>query len=230
MTIWTSMAVSKLPIGLALLVALAACGTSAIAGQPSPAAGDSCRGAGCTITRQPSSAASPDDAFMADILDTPGLSSTMDRADVINLGHQMCKAIPEAASHADFVAQVGASKLGPGVVDVILTSAEKHLCPNAVYGTESGPTAAASPSGPLTTISAGTYEVGTGPGQVAPGKYRAPGPDGSNFVGCYYARLRNNDGSFGDIVSNNISKGQSLLTVKASDGYVVVNGCTFTKV
>ena len=38
-----------------------------------------------------------------------------------------------------------------------------------------------------------------------------------------------NDGELGDTIRNNVSKGQSILNVKASDGYVEVRGCEFTK-
>jgi hypothetical protein len=83
--------------------------------------------------------------------------------------------------------------------------------------------------GPLRSLGPGTYEVGTGPGQAAPGKYKSTGPDGDNIVGCYYSRMRNNDGSIGDIINNNISQGPSVFTIKPSDGYVEINGCTFTR-
>jgi hypothetical protein len=71
--------------------------------------------------------------------------------------------------------------------------------------------------------------VGTGDGQALPGKYKASGPDGSNFGGCYYGRLKSNDGSVGDILGNNISQGPSVFTLKPTDGYIQINGCTFTK-
>lgn len=83
-------------------------------------------------------------------------------------------------------------------------------------------------AGPLTSIGPGTYEVGTGDGQVAPGKYRSTGPDGSAGI-CYYSRLKNNDGSLGDIIANNVSQGPSILNVAKGDGYIEVNGCTFEK-
>lgn len=86
-------------------------------------------------------------------------------------------------------------------------------------------TPALSSSGPLTTFSDGTYEVGTGEGQVAPGKYKSPGSGGT----CYWARLKHNDGALGDIIANNIGEGQMILNVGKSDGYVEVRGCTFTK-
>jgi hypothetical protein len=87
--------------------------------------------------------------------------------------------------------------------------------------------APAGPSGPLTSFDDGTYEVGTGEGQVAPGKYTSPGPEGGGV--CYSGRLKHNDGELGDIIDNDISQGQAILVVKPSDGYVKVSGCTFTK-
>jgi hypothetical protein len=78
--------------------------------------------------------------------------------------------------------------------------------------------------GPLTTFSDGTYEVGTGDGQVAPGKYKSSGGGM-----CYWARLKHNDGAIGDIVDNNVGQGQMILNVAKSDGYVEIRGCTFTK-
>lgn len=81
----------------------------------------------------------------------------------------------------------------------------------------------AQPTGPLTTFGEGTYEVGTGDGQVAPGKYKSPGPG-------YYARLKSDDGELGSIIDNQLSEGQLLLTVKKTDKYIEVSRCTFTKV
>jgi hypothetical protein len=75
------------------------------------------------------------------------------------------------------------------------------------------------------TVEPGTYEVGTGNGQIAPGKYFSPAPSGG--LTCYYARLRNNDGEAGDIIAQELSHGQITMTVRASDGYVKVSGCTF---
>ena len=79
-------------------------------------------------------------------------------------------------------------------------------------------------SGPVTTFSDGTYEVGTGDGQIAPGKYKSSGGGM-----CYWARLKHNDGAIGDIVDNNVGQGQMILNVAKSDGYVEIRGCTFTK-
>jgi hypothetical protein len=83
-------------------------------------------------------------------------------------------------------------------------------------------------TGPLTTFSDGTYKVGNGDGQVPAGAYKSTGPsDGETY--CYYKRLRNNDGSDDDIIDNDLGKGPAILIVQATDGYVVVSGCTFTQ-
>jgi len=127
------------------------------------------------------------------------------------------------------MATLGTTKFGPQVMEIVLSAAGRNLCPKARYNTQASAATSAPAAGPLQELPPGVYEVGTGPGQAAPGKYRSPGPDGSNGAGCYYARLRSNDGSFGDILGNNITQGQSLMTIKVSDGYVEIGGCTFTR-
>jgi len=93
----------------------------------------------------------------------------------------------------------------------------------AIAAPAPAPVAAAMSFGP------GTYEVGTGDGEIPPGKYKSTGPDGSNPAGCYYGRLRNNDGSVTDILSNDVSQGPTLFTAKPTDGYINIVGCTFAK-
>jgi hypothetical protein len=87
------------------------------------------------------------------------------------------------------------------------------------------PAAAPEPSGPLTTVGPGFYEVGTGDGQVAPGKYKSANPEGY----CSVARLKNNDGSATDIIDYKNSPGPIIVTVKKTDGYLQTTGCTLTK-
>lgn len=82
---------------------------------------------------------------------------------------------------------------------------------------------------PLTSVSAGTYQVGKGPGKIAPGSYQSPGPDPGGIGICYYARLKANDGSLGDIVDSGVSEGPSIMNVADSDGYVEISGCTFQR-
>jgi hypothetical protein len=72
------------------------------------------------------------------------------------------------------------------------------------------------------TVGPGTYEVGMGNGQIAPGKYFSPAPSGGST--CYYAHLHDNDGGAGDIAEE-LSHNQIIMTVRGSDGYVTVSGC-----
>ncbi|WP_214406581.1 hypothetical protein [Pseudonocardia lacus] len=81
------------------------------------------------------------------------------------------------------------------------------------------PAAAVEPSGPLTTFSSGVWEVGV---DIAAGKYKTAGTDG---YGCYYARLRENDGTLEDIISNGFVQGPATVTVRQSDGYFETSGC-----
>lgn len=77
--------------------------------------------------------------------------------------------------------------------------------------------ASAAPSGPLTVFGAGTYEVGTGDGQVAPGKYKTQGPEDGDHS-CYWARLKNTDGDLESIVANGNAEGPTVVTVGPRDG------------
>jgi hypothetical protein len=75
--------------------------------------------------------------------------------------------------------------------------------------------------GPLTVFSDGIYEVGTKPGQIAPGKYKSAnaGGDGSVFV-------KKANGDYGDYATG---KGQLIVMITKADTEVEVRGTTFTK-
>lgn len=77
-------------------------------------------------------------------------------------------------------------------------------------------------TGPLTSFSDGTYEVGT---DIQPGKYKTAGGDG-----CYWERQKNDDHNFGSIIANDYSKGPMTVTIAKTDKYFQTNGCTWTKV
>jgi hypothetical protein len=79
--------------------------------------------------------------------------------------------------------------------------------------------AAAAPAGPLSTFGDGVWEVGV---DIVPGKYKTSGTDS---YGCYYARLKNNDGSISDIISNGFGQGPVTVTIKDGDGYFETSGC-----
>jgi hypothetical protein len=86
----------------------------------------------------------------------------------------------------------------------------------------------AAPSGPLTTFGSGTYEVGTGDGQVTPGKYRTVGPEAGDFGSCYWARLKDTDGDFDSIIANGNTEGPAVVTISKTDGAFETR-CTWTK-
>lgn len=65
----------------------------------------------------------------------------------------------------------------------------------------------------------GTYEVGA---DVKPGTYVSKAPDGGN---CYWARLSGGDG-LDNIIANNNSSGQSVVTIKESDSLFETSGCS----
>lgn len=79
------------------------------------------------------------------------------------------------------------------------------------------------PTGPVTNIGDGTFEVGTGAGQVPPGTYHTSGPSGA--MGCYWEREKNTNGDFDSILANDYSKGPTTVTIKSSDGAFKTTGC-----
>lgn len=93
--------------------------------------------------------------------------------------------------------------------------------------TTTGVPASSTPAAPE-GISDGTHEVGT---DIAPGKYKTTGPDPSSIIpSCYWARLKNTDGSFDSIITNGNTRGPATLTVKATDAAVeLTGGCVWTK-
>jgi hypothetical protein len=90
------------------------------------------------------------------------------------------------------------------------------------------PVESAEPSGPLSEFSDGTYEVGTGNGQIAPGKYKSPGSNGG-AMGCYWARMKDDSGSVDDVIASDYTHGPAILTVRNTDKYVKVENCEFSK-
>jgi hypothetical protein len=71
-------------------------------------------------------------------------------------------------------------------------------------------------------IGDGTYEVGA---DMPAGKYKTTGPSPLDYYpNCYFARLKHNDGSAGDIIDNNNSKGPVVVTVKVGE-YFETTGC-----
>jgi hypothetical protein len=162
----------------------------------------------------------------------PGLTTDISDADLIKLAEKVCDTIGvPGITYDNLVATISTTKFGPRAAPVLVNAANRSYCPGRQYAATAQAEAAtvsayqdtpqATASGPLTTFGEGTYEVGTGDGQVAPGKYKSPGPG-------YWARLRSSNGS--DIIANDLKDGPMVLTVLKTDKYVEISRCTFTKV
>ena len=65
----------------------------------------------------------------------------------------------------------------------------------------------------------GTYQVGV---DIKAGTYVSAKPDSGN---CYWARLKGSD-TFSDIIANNNTAGQSVVTIKSTDKFFETNGCS----
>jgi hypothetical protein len=202
---------ARLPLAVFAAFAALAVGGCAESITPTGHPADSCIGSGCALTvATPAAVAvgatvpTVEDQYVADILDTPGLTSTMSNDDLTGIGKSVCEAIP-TVTRTQLIAAMGKTKLGPQVAEVVVSSAEKHLCPYAVYADIAGvPSAASVPaSGLLTSFDDGTYEVGV---DIAVGKYKTSG--GAN---CYWARMRQPDDS--SIIANDLGAGPRTVVV-----------------
>lgn len=81
-------------------------------------------------------------------------------------------------------------------------------------------TVTAEPPAPETAIPGdGTFEVGV---DIEPGTYVSKPPDRN----CYWARLSDGSGDFNNIIDNNNSSGQSLVTIAAADRFFETSGCS----
>jgi hypothetical protein len=104
-------------------------------------------------------------------------------------------------------------------------SAQQPAQPGAPAGSEPPPVATTppkpKPAGDSITDD-GQLLVGT---EVKPGTYRATVP--ADSVGCYYARLKNLEGSVDSIIANGIGKpGEKVtVTIKAADKAFQTDGC-----
>ena len=103
--------------------------------------------------------------------------------------------------------------IGAAVTLIALGCADKPSLPTVTD---------ASPSRAPGTITEGTWEIGQGADQVAPGVYKV------DFRGthCYWARLRNATGS-DSIIANNLvaAPGPIVLEILTTDKYVQTNSC-----
>lgn len=89
-------------------------------------------------------------------------------------------------------------------------------------GRTAGPTARATvPAAPDTTVSQGSYLVGT---DIPAGTYRTPGPAASDTPLCYWARAKDSSGTRGSILANGTPKGPAHVTLNTGETFAT-NGC-----
>lgn len=85
----------------------------------------------------------------------------------------------------------------------------------------------AAPVGPLTSFSDGTYEVGA---DIAPGKYKTPGPGSTDILDSCYMEVGDGSGSISGIDQNDNLTGPGVVTLKKGKVFKVRGDCTWTKV
>lgn len=79
-----------------------------------------------------------------------------------------------------------------------------------------------------TTIGAGVYEVGV---DVAPGRYRTPGPDrGSAARTCVWRRLSDDSGEPDSVIARGVTGGPGSVTVNAGEFVDLSGTCVWTRV
>lgn len=141
-------------------------------------------------------------------------------------GHTMKKLAALAATLTLLAGLTGCSTAEPVTTEVtktvtatVTSPAATITAPAATITVTSAPTAAPAtakvPPAAATYAGNGTYEVGV---DIKPGTYKS-GPDNEN---CYWARLKA-DGA--DIIDNDISAGQSIVTIQKSDKFFKSSGC-----
>lgn len=82
-------------------------------------------------------------------------------------------------------------------------------------------------TGPLTTVSDGTYQVGV---DMAAGRYKTTGPSGSSALDmCYVSRNKNDSGEFDAIIANQIVQGPGSVTVGKGEFAEFSGGCRWTR-
>jgi hypothetical protein len=106
--------------------------------------------------------------------------------------------------------------------------AVKHFCPE-VNNQPATTTPVAAPvvvaDTPPNTFSDGTYLVGT---DMPAGNYTTDGT-GSTSGSCYWSRNKNDGGSAGNIIKNNVGAGPGRYTAQKGEIVILSLGCTWTK-
>lgn len=135
---------------------------------------------------------------------TAGFSFGSGNADLVAVGQYLCGQMRAEERPALTYQTLTSRGLTQPQAEQFYTMAHDTLCPGYSLPNPN-------------TFGEGTYEVGV---DIPPGKYRSPGGSG-----CYWERQDKN----GEILDNDLSDGPTVLTVQASDAYVKLSSCTWTK-
>jgi Excalibur calcium-binding domain/Protein of unknown function (DUF732) len=139
-----------------------------------------------TTTPAPTSAApvalTADDLFVADVIRAPGLTSTVPSSELVGLGRAICSSIGiPGVSHASLLGVVDPTKWGPSVAEVVVSAAERNLCPERHY--VAMPTVA--PAAPAPPAPAARPEPAPVPAPPAPQPVEQPAPRDSSSSAYY---------------------------------------------
>lgn len=99
-------------------------------------------------------AATPEERFVADVLDYPGLSTDMNDATLAGIGQGACDVMAyQEYTRTQLVAELGTSRLGPEVMGVIVDAAQRNICPQYSFPASAAAMVPAAPVVPAGTVS-----------------------------------------------------------------------------
>lgn len=203
-----------------LMVVVAGCSTApAVAGVAQPAT---------TVTGSPRATVPPvrtaEDRYWADLMDTPGMSNTLPRESLVDLGRTVCQAAEQGYARDGIVTALlskrpdGSQPIsGAPVANVLIDAALLNLCPGQPLAT-----APPKPAGPATEITMdATYEVGV---DIVAGKWKAD----NGQPNCYWVRLR--QGGDRNIIANDFPGVKATVEVKNGELFQVARCGTWRHV
>lgn len=154
---------------------------------------------------------------------------------------------PARQSRWKLIGKTALVLVGLVLVGMLGAGIERSTTTAAVSAAVSGPTTTATVTVGATTVTAAPAPavtvtvtatpstppapagIGAGIHRPPPGQYKTDGP-GIDAGDCYFARLRNDSGDFGAIISNNNIRGPASVTVKPGEYLEISGPCVFRKV
>lgn len=172
------------------------------------------------LTQAAVSISDADVRYLRTVRARPALGAIPDRT-LTDYGHYICGQLEAGVSSLQIA--TANSQLASMDMATMIGAASGAFCPATTPAElPAAQPVPATPSGPASELSDGTWEVGV---DALPGKYKSPGN-----TTCYWARLRRNDGGAGDIVQNNFSSGPQTVTLKAKEFFQSQRCGSWTKV